>query len=272
MNNYLHPDLLEDIWDQVDILNHRTGVHICKDSGSGSGSSKATKRALLIKAVEKWKKYRYQEFGLNKIDESHVCKSDICGPLAKDSIVLIDENLKLYGCVISGKYHACDGMSSRNGWKNVCKYTTLNYDGTVTCSFSGRMVDVFIDPSRFKITDRMPSDCGDEECEDDLLVDDLNYDGGEEEEGQQEENPMMTSTNSGILGGGVGAYSCQKRGIMGGTKGRYNGKEPTSRGGGGGDNKNRHREKRRKFYTIQNNVTDAFEQLKFEEYEDVATK
>ncbi len=282
-----HPDFIEDIWNQGDRLKRRAGTTNCEgDDDDGTGSK--AKRASLIKAVGKWKRYRYQEFGFTEINRSHACRSNICGPLANDTIVLIDESLKLYGCVISGNYHACDGSRARTGGKTECKYTTLNQDGTVTCSFSGRMVDVFIDPSKYKVTEKVLSDYGGGECEDDLLAGD-NYEDGEGEDddvsGEREENPMTTAEATGFLGGdsdipgGAGEgdpYSYEtiagkRKKTTDGTGSRLDGTTTTT-SRGGGDNKKRHREKRRKFYAIQNNVTDAFEQLKFEEYEPVASE
>jgi len=81
------------------------------------------------RAIAEWHHSRAQQDGVQSIDMLHICQRGACVDTA--SIVCINPELRVFGCVTSGKTHACHGTTAS------CRLSSRGSDGTIVCLFSG---------------------------------------------------------------------------------------------------------------------------------------
>ncbi|KKL88452.1 hypothetical protein LCGC14_1924550, partial [marine sediment metagenome] len=86
---------------------------------------------------EAWLRAREQVYGLGPPQADHHCT--LCDCVLSSSIEVVDAERSLYGCLRSGHLHECRGTTEG------CTETHSHSDGSITCTFSGTVVDHAID-------------------------------------------------------------------------------------------------------------------------------
>lgn len=144
-------ELIQNIWKDVNFLKK----HKNKDRDE-----------IIRETIDNWLEKRNKKYGFTK-DDNHVCSYKGC--FETGSIVTIDRENNVYGCLKSGKTHVCNTTSE-------CKSTFVK-DGIIICIMSGNAKEIFIDKSKYGNSN---TNCQDyNKCEEGF------GEGGEEEEGYE---------------------------------------------------------------------------------------
>ncbi len=104
----------EDDWEMMRAMQH--------------GMDTRDRDQLLRSALEAWHSVRHDDFGMCEIDTTHNCSSEGC--LRAGAIRVVDQELRLYGCINSGLHHVCYAKTE------LCHMYYLGSDGSYFCLFS----------------------------------------------------------------------------------------------------------------------------------------